>query len=111
MLNIAFPLFFNVHCTMNSASVVRTSSARAALTFASYTSSRRAVDSNAWLVPRVPSGGLVSNSFRSSTIDVHCGRVAMCMASFPSDIDFTCGCQAGLSAGTRSSSVRVVAVS
>jgi hypothetical protein len=35
MLNRLFPPFFKAHCTMNSASVVRTSSARAALTFVS----------------------------------------------------------------------------
>ena len=35
MLNILLPPFFSVHCTMNSASVVRASSARAALTLAS----------------------------------------------------------------------------
>jgi hypothetical protein len=35
MLNIFLPPFFNVHGTMNSASVVRASNARAALTLAS----------------------------------------------------------------------------
>ena len=35
----------------------------------------------------------------------------LAMASSPSDIDFTCGLNAALSSGTRSSSVRVVAVS
>ncbi len=44
-------------------------------------------------------------------MDAQTGMFAMCMASSPSDIDLSCGFQPALASGTRSSSVRVVAVS
>src|SRR6185312_1617601 len=54
---------------------------------------------------------VIVNESSSAQLEMYPGMLATCIASLPSDIDFSCGFQASLSLGTRSSTRRVVASS
>src|SRR5262249_11231928 len=99
------------HDFANSASLTVANAARALSRFLSNVANNSSRDFGGFALGGFPPGGLMSSPSCVSVISVQLGIFATCPASQPSVGDFGCGFQSNFSNGTRSSALRVFAIS
>lgn len=109
-VHTVLPALLSVHGSIMSESDADSIAARAFLTFSSKARTRSAVEPNCGLM-LPPSVGLTSSSSDSIVMRPNRGRFPMWDASSPIVRDLVCGAHAARPSGTRSSIVRVVAIS